>query len=95
MLTRAVSDSALCTVLKNLANFRNEWEEVPWRENFLVILRKHGIISSDIWEISPPWDFLPYNLGNLPCFGDSKVYSAELGPLFGLPCRVEILQPYL
>jgi hypothetical protein len=57
---------------KNLADFRNNKGGSPLEGKFPGNSRKHGIISSDCWEkISPPWDFLPYNLGNLPCFGVS------------------------
>jgi hypothetical protein len=46
-------------------------EEVPYRGKFSSNSRKLVIISTDYWKIFPLGDFLPYILGNLPCFWDS------------------------
>ncbi len=61
---------------KNLVDFRNN-RGGSSLEGFPGNSRKHGIISSECWEISPPWDILPYNLGNLPYFGDRVVVGVK------------------
>jgi hypothetical protein len=60
------------TVPKIWQIFVGKEEEVPRRENFPVISRK-VVISTDYWKIFLPGDFLPYFLGNLPCFWDSVI----------------------
>ncbi len=65
------------TLPKNFADSVSKEEELPCRENFPAILGNCSTFSRITEKFSFPRAFLPYILGNLPCFWDSVARLLE------------------
>ncbi len=77
-LSVCLEDLVECPKISQIS--QRKGEEVPGGKT-AVNSRQRGINSSGYWESPPPTgEFLPYILGNLPCFWDMYEYVQLLRP---------------